>query len=229
MAKQMMIKSRMLRLQPMVFGLSVLLTLLSFTNVHAQTFSEWFHQDKTQKKYLLAQIAALQTYLYGLEKGYRITRDELTTISRIKDGELGLHTLYFNSLEAVSPAVRHYSKVKGIAQTEDNADIVRKKMMDEVSSVNLLSGSERMAMSGLNESIATDEAKDLKELKLLVSDDSLKMTDDERIKNIDRLYRSVQKKYVGVQWLVGNIHALVIGRKQQQKDAAVLKQLYGDE
>ena len=33
------------------------------TTTQAQTFAEWFKQKKTQKKYLVQQIAALQVYI----------------------------------------------------------------------------------------------------------------------------------------------------------------------
>lgn len=227
MKKQMIIKYKATLPRALAFGLSVFLTLLSSTTLYAQTFSEWFHQDKTQKKYLLAQIAALQTYISGLEKGYNIAKSGLTTIGNITNGELGLHTLYFSSLQRVNPAIRHYSKVSGITQLEDHADMVRKRMMDEASGSRLLSANELKELQSINNNFASDESKDLEELKLLVSDDSLKMTDDERIKNIDKLYLAVQKKYAGVQQLADNVHALINGRKQQQSDAALLKQLYG--
>ncbi|MBK8310917.1 MAG: hypothetical protein IPL04_08535 [Chitinophagaceae bacterium] len=36
---------------------------LSFTSVNGQTLAEWTQQKKTQKKYLLQQIVALQVYI----------------------------------------------------------------------------------------------------------------------------------------------------------------------
>lgn len=226
MKKQMIIKYKAARRFFLAFGLPVFLTFLS-SALRAQSFSEWFHQDKIQRKYLLAQIAALQTYISGLEKGYSVAKSGLTTIGNITDGELGLHTLYFSSLQTVNPKIKNYSKVRGITQTEDAVDIIRKKYMQEASGSNVMSGKELSELQSINNNIASDESKDLEELKLLVSDDSLKMTDDERIKNIDKLYSTVQKKYAGIQQLAGNVHALVTSRKQQRHDVALLKQLYG--
>src|SRR4051794_30947843 len=69
---------------------------------------------KTQKKYLLEQIAALKVYLGYLQKGYLITRKGLTTIGNIKQGDFNLHDDFFSSLKNVNPAIRKYSKVADI-------------------------------------------------------------------------------------------------------------------
>ncbi len=202
--------------------------LICPNQLHAQTFSEWFHQDKTQKKYLLAQIAALQIYIEDAEKGYNIAKSGLTTIGNITNGEFGLHTLYFNSLQTVNPKIKNYSKVKGITGTEDAADLVRKKMVTQASSApTKLSTEEMKELQQISNNIAGDDSKDLDELEELMTDGKLKMTDDERIKNIDLLYNAVREKYAAVQQLAASISSLAAGRQAQQKDAVILKQLYG--
>ena len=47
----------------------IMLLGMLVTGVKAQTFAEWFQQKKTQKIYLLEQIAALQIYTGYLQKG----------------------------------------------------------------------------------------------------------------------------------------------------------------
>ena len=50
-----------------------LLTII-VTTTQAQTFAEWFRQKKTQKQYLIQQIAALQVYIGYAQKGYSIAK-----------------------------------------------------------------------------------------------------------------------------------------------------------
>lgn len=70
--------------------------------VHAQTWSEWFRQKKTQKKYLLQQIAALKVYIDYAEKGYKIACDGIHAVREIKRGDFNLHdnflSLYTKSI-----------------------------------------------------------------------------------------------------------------------------------
>src|SRR5438270_175824 len=81
---------------------------------HAQTFDEWFNQKETQKKYLLAQIAALHTYIDYAQKGFSIVNNGLNTIRDIKKGDFNLHNNFLNSLSTVNPTVKKYAKVASI-------------------------------------------------------------------------------------------------------------------
>jgi hypothetical protein len=55
----------------LLFILSILL-LYSMCPAQTPTFSEWFRQKKTQKKYHAQQINALQVYLEFVKKGYGV-------------------------------------------------------------------------------------------------------------------------------------------------------------
>jgi hypothetical protein len=91
-----------------------LILLLSAGCAQAQTFAEWFSQGKTQKKYLLAQIAALNTYSSYLRKGYNVAKGGLSSISSYVGDELKLHTVYYDRLKNVDPALKANPKVKDI-------------------------------------------------------------------------------------------------------------------
>jgi hypothetical protein len=65
---------------------AVILGLIIGSTACAQTANEWFKQKKTQTKYLIEQIAALNVYLKTAKKGYDIAQRGLTLIGDIKDG-----------------------------------------------------------------------------------------------------------------------------------------------
>src|SRR6478672_7152591 len=91
-----------------------ILVLISVKVCNAQTFDEWFKQRKTQKKYLIEQIAALQMYVGYVQKGYSIAKKGLTTIGTIKKGDFNLHSDFFSSFKTVNPSIRNYAKVADI-------------------------------------------------------------------------------------------------------------------
>ena len=65
----------------------LLILFISFGQLlQAQTFAEWFQQKKTQKKYLVKKIAALQVYIEFAEKGYKIAKEGLNTIGVFTSG-----------------------------------------------------------------------------------------------------------------------------------------------
>src|ERR1700754_935864 len=81
------------------------LLLFLATTARAQTFAEWFQQNKTQKKYYRAQIAALQVYTGAVEKGYAILETGLAAIRNLQSGEFDLHKVFYDRLSGINPAI----------------------------------------------------------------------------------------------------------------------------
>src|SRR4051812_10433920 len=79
--------------------------------VYGQTWDEWFKQKKTQKKYLLNQIAALKVYAGYAKKGYKIAEMGLTTIGKIKNHDFNLHKDFFASFRSINPKLEDYRKI----------------------------------------------------------------------------------------------------------------------
>lgn len=203
------------------------LLLCSSLDIKAQTFNEWFKQKKTQTKYLVEQIAALQVYLEYVEKGYHLTRDGLTLIGDIKNGELGLHRGYFNSLKTVNPHIMKYPKIAAILSMQ--MDIINQQY--SVRSSSKKSG--QFSMDELDyikkvfDNLEREAEKGLDELQLVLSDGKMKMTDDERITQVDKIYKSMRDKYSFAQSLSNKVKILIRQRKQGRKEAKDLEQLYG--
>ncbi|WP_440135588.1 hypothetical protein [Chitinophaga sancti] len=164
----------------------LLVTLLLLAQLgFSQTWDEWFNQKKTQKKYLLAQIAAFHTYAEYLKKGYSIAKTGLNTIRDIKNGEFDLHLNYFNSLKQVSPAVRQYAPL--IAATDNIAFTI--KLCAEAKQ--RIRGNERFHPTQQEfyvrciDTLLGKMASTLDDLIAVTTSGRLQMTDDERIQRIN--------------------------------------------
>ena len=206
---------------------SFLLVVASTELVRAQTFSEWFKQKKTQKKYLLAQIAALKTYAIALEKGYHMAQSGLGTISNLKESNFLQHALHFNTMTMVSPAVKNNPRVAAIATMEDGSAGVRRRLMVRKDLNQWLTSKENSSLKAFHEQTTKEAAKDLDYLELLVTDNTLQMTTAERIQQIETLYAAVKGKYSSVLLFARHTTALIQNRKRQAVESQLLKQLYG--
>src|SRR3954469_16226731 len=99
----------------------LMMSLLLFVSQHgfSQTWNEWFRQKKTQKKYLIQQIAALKLYLKYLKEGYGIVEKGMRIVGDIKEGNFNSHNEYFASLEEVNEFVSGSGKVSTIIMYEN--------------------------------------------------------------------------------------------------------------
>lgn len=198
------------------------------SSLQAQSFSEWFKQKKTRKKYLLAQIAALGTYVKAVEQGYDIAQDGLTAVCGLKGGNFMQHALHFQSLQMVSPRVKGYLKVAAIPEMEDQMAQCRQSVLTDKNVTGYLNERELVAVRQLfNEaSIASKPA--LEELEMLSTDHTLAMTDDERITQVDQLYAAVKNRVNHTYRVCRLIRAVAAARRTDHRDmTARLSDLYG--
>ncbi|PWT74955.1 MAG: hypothetical protein C5B59_10000 [Bacteroidetes bacterium] len=192
-------------------------------SLHAQTFAEWFEQKKTQIQYLINQIAAYGVYAKDLEKGYRVAEKGWQTINEIKNGELNLHTAFFNSLLLVNPSVSGYSRVPGIISYVVSIQNDFRKILsmpnlypDDISYLNNVSGK-----------MTSDCLDAINELTNLTSDNVFQLTDDQRIRRIDSIYTKMKDEYAFVQSLAGSVQAMLASRVSDQNNIQISKYLFG--
>ena len=204
-----------------VWGL--LLLLLFAPAVHAQSWDEWFNQKKTLIKYLTQQIAALQASETSLRQGYAILKSEWGAIGNFKNGEFGLHQSYYNSLSAVNPVVKNSTDLATI-QAEQRSII---SLLNAEKNVPGLSPSEQGYIESVGQNIITQCGKDLDDLQNVLTAGELQMTDDERIRRINRITAAIKDKYVFTCSFTNQVKLLAIQRNRDNKEVQALNQLYG--
>ncbi|QEC73761.1 hypothetical protein FSB73_20905 [Arachidicoccus ginsenosidivorans] len=201
----------------------------AMSQVQAQTFSEWFKQKKTQKKYLLAQIAALETYAIAVEKGYQTARSGLSTISDLKESNFLQHAIHFNTMTMVSPEVKNNPRVAAIAAMEDRTAGMLKRLMARKDLNRWLTTKENASLKSFQQQTTKEAAKELNYLELLVTDNTLQMTTAERIQQIETLYGKVKRDYSDILVFIRHSEALLQSRQHQAAESVWLRQLYGIE
>lgn len=207
--------------------LRILFIVIFFANVaSAQTLAEWTQQNKTQIKYLVQQIAALQAYAMFAEKGYSIAKTGLNAIGNIKKGDFTLHSDYFSSLKKVNPNVKAYSKIAGIIAMQISTIKACHEQRVSMSKSGQLNSNEISFAGKVFDNLLVGCIEIIDELITVTTDGLLQMKDDERIKNIDKLYTAMQERQQFVQYFGNENNKLALQRVREQNDLNVMKRLY---
>jgi hypothetical protein len=193
----------------------------------AQTFSEWFRQSSTQRKYLIQQIAALQIYFKYAKKGYDIAQKGLKTIHDIKNGDFNLHNTFFVSLKNVNPAVKNYAKLADIIAMQTKIIRQAKKSIQLLKQPGAIAGNEANYCTGVFNSLLDDCIKTIDLLLLVTTSGKLEMKDDERIRQIDLLYADTQNKQSFCASFSNTVQLLCLLHKAEQTDINYSKLLNG--
>lgn len=201
--------------------------VLLTTCAEAQTWSEWFRQKATQKKYLLQQIAALQVYIDYAAEGYEIAGKGIATIRHIKNGDFDLHRDFFAYLKNVSPAVSRYSKVADIITYQIQIVRQTKKSLQSLVSNSQFTPSEIEYCKKVLHNLLDACGKTVDELISVITPAKLTMTDDERLKHIDRIYAETQNTFSFSKSFSNGLKLLAAQRRSQAVELDYSKILNG--
>lgn len=190
---------------------------------NAQTTAEWTQQKKTQIKYLLQQIAAFQTYVGYVKKGYDIANKGLETIGNIKNGEWNLHKDFFNSLKSVNPAVEKYAKITDIVTMQVRIVKQAKLLLNRCRQSDQFTSREIEYLQTVCDNLFAECLKDIDELTMVVTSGKLEMKDDERIRRIEKIYAEMQDKQSFL-LSFGNRAILLSKQRQHEQSEVFLSQ-----
>ena len=190
---------------------------------YSQTWNELFRQKKTQKKYLLQQIAALEVYTGYLKKGYEIASSGLHTIRDLSNGEFSLHNAFITGLKKVSPVVRNNVRVAEIIEMQ----IAIGKAFGNVRSNVHLSLSNQLYVQDVRDNLWEECLKDLEELLLVITSGKLEMDDAQRLKRLDKIYLSMREKSSFTQHFTTEVEQLIRQKQFEKSDTEQLRRNYG--
>jgi hypothetical protein len=175
----------------MMFGVY----FLSLLPASSQTLAEWTQQTKTQKKYMLQQIAALRVFFNYAKKGYEVADKGINTIRTVKKGDFNLHDQFFTSLKNVNPKISRYVKVTDIIAYQVRIISQTKQTIQSIRETEQFTTDELDYCKKVFDNLLDESIKCIEELLMVITSDVLEMKDDERLKWVNKLYFDMLNKY----------------------------------
>ncbi|MBC6112815.1 hypothetical protein ACFOG5_19485 [Pedobacter fastidiosus] len=200
-----------------------MMLLSGISSSFGQNWNEIFRQKKTQQKYLLQQIAALEVYTSYLKKGYEIVNGGLQTIRDISNGEFNLHNAFISGLKKVSPAIRN--DVRVIEVIEMQLEIG--KAFRGIKSNPNLSVSNQLYIQNVRENLWEESLKDLEELLMVITSGKVEMSDDQRIERLNKVYFSMRDKSAFTQDFISEISLFIRQKEMEKRSIEQLRESYG--
>ncbi|WP_152542466.1 hypothetical protein [Pedobacter sp. V48] len=191
---------------------------------YGQTWAELFRQKKTQKEYLLKQIAALQVYIGYAKKGYDIVDNGIHLAKNITAGEFSLHRNFFTSLAAVNPSIKGSALVGEILDRGLSVVAILKNWKAPP-----LNANDRAFVGLVKANVLTECTAELEELLMVITSGKLKMTDDERIQRLEVLRISMEDKYGFALSFTDDFDRLVWQREKDQHSIDQIRRSHGIE
>lgn len=185
-----------------------------------------FNQKGEMIKKCIEQIALLGTYIRQAKQGYNIIDKGLKTVKNIKNGEFDLHDLYYTSLKTINPSVKGFSKIEAAIETGSGISTIGSKTIYLINGSEWLSPGEKSYLRKLMTKLLDETDKDLENLANLVTSGKIELTDDERVRRIDEVYRELHNKSSFVQKFSSTIKMLIANRSSDIRSSGQVQQFY---
>lgn len=169
------------------------------TRANAQLFKEWFRQNKTQREYLKEQIVQLKLYLELTKQGYKIAKEGLNAVHQIKNGEFKLHKNRFDSLRIVKSGITSLSRLQHITGLHGAINEICEKLPSQIASCEPLDPPVKKQMLTGLKTLYDDSQVLIEGFFMVIRDDQVSMTDDERIQRIEALCKDFEENYLFAQ------------------------------
>ncbi len=173
------------------------------------------------------KLAQFKKILKNMKDGYQIVFKGYTAVKDISKGNFNLHKTFLDGLMQVSPAVKKYKRIADIINyqvriAKEYKDAIKQIRLDKQFSVNEMDYVTKIYKSLFNESL-----KRLEELSLIITSGKLRMSDDERLQAIDKIYASVEDQYSFLKDFSNSTLVLSMQRKAERTEIEMSKRIYG--
>jgi hypothetical protein len=173
------------------------------------------------------KLAQLKQILENLYKGYKVLHDGYTGIKNISEGNFAIHQIFLDGLLSVSPAVKKYKRVGDIIRYQLLILKEGKAAYRQFRQDKHFTAKEIEYMAGVYENLANQSLNNLDDLMLVLTAGKLRMSDDERITLIDRIYSDILEQWSFLKHFNNTTKLLSLARARELQDVEVSRKLSG--
>ncbi|WP_317169302.1 hypothetical protein [Mucilaginibacter humi] len=142
----------------------------------------------------IEKLTQLKGILSDMKTGYQIYQQGYGSISQLSKGNFDLHSVYLNGLFSINPAVKNYGRVAEILTQQASLVSEYKTAYTRFRQSGTFNANELSYMSEVYTQLISQSLQNLDELTNVLTAGKLRMTDDERLRAIDRIYASSSDK-----------------------------------
>ncbi|UBM58718.1 TerB family tellurite resistance protein [Marinilongibacter aquaticus] len=175
----------------------------------------------------LEKLRQFRAILDQMKQGYQILTGGYNAVIAVTEGNFRLHKAFLDGLLEVNPYVSGHERVKGIIARQA-------KLMEECSWAGKVFGNDRnftreelTLIQEVHGNLAKKSLDDLKELADLVTAGKMRMSDDQRLKAIDRVFGQMEDKLMFLRHFNGQASLLALQRARERKERLNVQKIYG--
>ncbi len=175
----------------------------------------------------IEKLAQFKQILSNMKKGYEILSGGYNTVKNIAEGNFSLHKAFLDGLMEVSPNVRNYRRIADI--TNYQLALIReyRNAYDRFQRDDNFNADELAYLGRVYDHLFKESLRNLDELVTVITSGKARMSDDERLQSIDRIYTDMQDKLMFLRHFNNNTTILAVQRAKERNDVQTIRKIYG--
>lgn len=198
------------------YGLVVWVMLLCGLAASAQS------SEATQLMLNVEKLSQLKNILSDMKKGYTVVSQGYKKVKDIASGNFSLHEVFLDGLMVVSPEVKKYRRVVDIISAQKSIVSEYKAALGAFRGADIFNAGELDYLGRVYSSLFDASLQNLEDLTMVITSSKLRMSDEERLKAIDRIFLDTSDK---LEFLRDFNRGAVVLFKQKQKEKREIEQL----
>jgi DNA repair ATPase RecN len=187
-----------------------------------------FSQSQEAQQLLLnwEKLMQFKKILKDMYAGYKIVYKGYTTIKDISEGNFDLHKDFLDGLLEVSPAVKKYKRIADIISYQLRIVKEYKAAFNQFKEDKNFTPDEIKYIGKVFSNLLVESLKCLDELSMVITAGKLRMSDDERLQAIDRIYNEIVDQFSFLQDFNNGTAVLSVQREKDMQDIDISRKLY---
>lgn len=184
-------------------------------------------QDIEQLALDIQKLSQLKDILKDMKQAYAIVKTGYNKVRDVTQGNYSLHEAFIDGLLLVNPNIKNYARVADIVSYQTDILKEYKAAFSNFRASNLFNPDEINYLGSVYSNLFNQSLENLDELTLVLTANNLRMSDDERLQNIDRIYGEVKNELSFLRSFNRKTGDIMQRRLVMQQQSTAVKKIYG--
>lgn len=174
----------------------------------------------------IEKLSQFKKILNDMKKGYDILSGGYKAVKDMSEGNFSLHKTFLDALMQVSPVVKNYKRIGDIVEYQLAIMRESRKGFNQMIKNEKFNAQELVYFEKVYANLGRESLRNIDELTVVITADKLRMTDDERLEAIDKIYDDMQQKVLFLKDFNGSASLLALQRSKESNDASSVRKNY---
>ncbi|PWS28466.1 hypothetical protein DHW03_00995 [Pedobacter yonginense] len=184
-------------------------------------------QETQQLLLNVEKLSQLKNILSDMKRGYSVITNGYNSVKNIAQGNFSLHEVFLDGLMLVNPEIKKYRRVADIISYQKKIITEYKAAYNRFKSSSNFSPQEIDYLGKVYKQLFDQSLDNIEELTTVITSSKLRMSDDERLQAIDRIFTDTEDKLVFLRNFNKEASILNLQRKRENTDLKTTQGYFG--